>query len=128
MPVPEGADRRRFASVRRPDGKIAFVVERRAGEILMLDADGRPEAIVPHLALQSDRPRVEAPDGRLLGEMATTRGHTGDVHSVLDGGGAEVGRFARLRRRTWVLCLSPDCSAVLADAVLAYLFTAGRAA
>lgn len=86
-PVPEGADRGRFASVRRPGGNIAFVVERRADEILVRD-----------------------------------------VHSVLDPGGREVGRFARLRRRTWALCLSPECSAVLADAVLAHLFTEGRAA
>ncbi|GAA0547396.1 hypothetical protein [Actinomadura livida] len=128
VPVPEGADRRRFASARRPGGEIAFAVERRSDQLLMLDADGRPEAIVPHLGLQSDRPRVEAPDGRLLGEMPRTRGHTGDVHSVLDAGGTEVGRFARLRRGTWALCLSPDCSAVLADSVLAYLFTDGRAA
>jgi len=128
VPVPESADRGRFASVRRPGGEIAFVVERRADKVLALDADGRPEAVVPNLALQSSRPRVEAPDGRLLGEMTQTRGHTSDVHSVLDPAGREVGRFARLRRRTWALCLSPDCSAVLADTVLAYLFTEGRAA
>ncbi|CNE34110.1 Uncharacterised protein [Mycobacterium tuberculosis] len=127
VPVPVGADRRRFASARRPDGEVAFLIERRTDEVLMLSADGRPEALIPHLALQSGRPRIERPDGALLGEIALTRGHTSDVHSVVRPDGREVGRFARLRRRTWALCLSPECSPVLAYTVLAYLFTEGRA-
>lgn len=128
VPVPVGADRKRFASARRADGRIVFHIERRADQVLMLDADGRAETVVPHLALQSGRPRIERPDGSLLGEIVQARGHTGDVHSVIDPGGAEVGRFARFRRGTWALCLAPDCSPMLSDSVLAYLFTEGRAA
>jgi hypothetical protein len=127
VPVPVGGDRRRFASVRRADGQVGFLVEWRGDEVLMLDAGGRPETVIPHLALQGGRPRIERPDGTLLGEMSLTRGHTGDVHSVVRPDGREVGRFAGLRRQTWALCLSPECSPVLAYSVLAYLFVEGRA-
>ncbi|WP_067794183.1 hypothetical protein [Actinomadura formosensis] len=128
LPVPAWADRRHYVSVRRPDGQLAFIVERLTDEIQMLDADGHAETVVPHLALQAGRPRIERPDGTLLGEMALTRGETSDVYSIVRPDGREVGRFARLRRHTWALCLAPDCSPVLTDSVLAYLFTEGRAA
>ena len=119
----------RFATVRRSDGQASFGLTWGDDEVRVLKPGQLTvEARIPHLALQSGRPRIESADGRLLAEIVGAPGQTGNVHRIAAPDGTELGRFARYRRRTWALRLEPGCSGLVADTVLAYLFTAGRAA
>jgi hypothetical protein len=129
MPLPPGTDAGRYATVRYSDGQTSFGLIWSDDEIRLLEP-GRMtvEAKIPHLNLQSGRPRIENAEGGLLAEIARAPGQTANVYRIAAPDGTELGRFARLRRHTWALRLEPGCSTLVADAVLAHLFTAGRAA
>ncbi|TDB84807.1 hypothetical protein E1264_23355 [Actinomadura sp. KC216] len=129
LPLPPGTDAERYATLRRSDGRISSSLTWSDDEVRLLEP-GRMtvEARIPHLDLQSGRPRIENAEGRLLAEIVRASGHTGNVYCIAAPDGTELGRFARLRRRTWALRLEPGCSTLVADMVLAHLFTVGRAA
>ncbi|TDC88838.1 hypothetical protein [Actinomadura sp. 7K507] len=125
--LPEGPERGCLASVRRPDGDIAFLIERRADQILVLGVDGEREAVISRPERGSGGPRIELPDGTLLAEVTGTGGRYGKgVRAIAVPDGTEVGQFGKLRSRRWALRLFVDHSPALTNAVIAYLFTAGR--